>query len=45
MPQTTDAFSVVYPVKCPGVGMGEGSKEMSRSEAVLLRARVYWNSH
>lgn len=30
MPQTTDAFSVAYPVKCPGVGMGEQGDEPER---------------
>lgn len=30
MPQTIDAFSVGYPVKYPGVGMGEQGDELER---------------
>lgn len=30
MPQATDAFSVAYPVKCPGIVMGERVDELER---------------
>lgn len=33
MPQATDAFSVAYPVKCPGIVMGERVDELERGWA------------